>query len=235
MRCSGLLVGLTLVGLVFPVGSRAQETADDRPGVAVFPFENGGSFGEGSMDLQPLTVGLQQMLLTELQRNTDLRIVERTHLRGILDEIGLGETDRVDAATAARAGRIVGARYAIAGTFMDWNGEFRLDCRVFSVETTEILGTESVQADADELYGLVVQMAGRVMKDVQLEPLDTDVVDQLMERELPVEAAIALSRAEIFWDRGDSRRAIELYQQVVNDFPDYTEARERLETFRSAS
>lgn len=228
------LLASALAVALLPAGAGAQEPMDDRPGVAVFPFENGGSFGEASLDLEPLTVGLQQMLLTELQRNSGLRIVERTHLRGILDEIGLGETDRVDAATAARAGQLVGARYAIAGSFVDWNGEFRLDCRVFSVETSEILGTESVQAETSELYGIVVQMAGRVMRGIELEPLETEVVEELMDRELPVDAAIMLSRAEIFWDRGEHERAIELYQQVVDDFPEYAEARTRLETFRAA-
>src|SRR5690606_22408654 len=47
---------------VLPATMANAQDADTRPGIAVFPFTNGGSFGPGSEDLAPLEVGIQQML-----------------------------------------------------------------------------------------------------------------------------------------------------------------------------
>ena len=50
----------------------SQEQEDqDRPGIAVWPFFNGGSFGSDPWDYEALGIGLQQMLITELSLNSE--------------------------------------------------------------------------------------------------------------------------------------------------------------------
>src|SRR5690606_12043859 len=56
-------------------GPGQGQEADRRPGIAVLPFENGGVIGPDKEDFEPLTVGIQQMLLTELAQNPAVRIV----------------------------------------------------------------------------------------------------------------------------------------------------------------
>ena len=222
-----------LVALAFAWGAFALAGQEDaRPGVAVFPFENGGSYGPDAADLGPLSVGLQQMLLTELQQNTGLRIVERTDIARVLDELDLSETDRMDAATAARVGKLVGARYAIAGSFTDWYGDFRLDARVFSVETSEILNAEMVQDERANMYRILVDMAGEIMDDVDLEPLDVEIREARRARDVPPEAITLFARAQVFQDDGNTDQAIELYQRITERFPDYTEAQHALDGIR---
>src|SRR5690606_38039589 len=63
-----------------------QNAFDDRPAIAVFPFANGGSYGQDAENFEALEVGVQQMLLTELAQNSELRIVERSLIRDILAE-----------------------------------------------------------------------------------------------------------------------------------------------------
>jgi TolB-like protein len=201
----------------------------DRPGVAVFPFTNGGSFGRGREDLAALEVGIQQMLLTELHQNTGLRIVERSALRDMLGEQDLGTAGRVDAATAARVGRLVGARYAITGTFMDLNGNFRLDGRIVDVETGEILRAVRIENQRrDHLYRLLVDLAQQITAGVNLPPLARAAQQERRARNVPDEATTMYSRALIYAENGDTEQAIELYRQIVRRFPDYTEAREEL-------
>lgn len=207
----------------------AQQQDDRRPGVGVFPLEDGGSYGADQQDLEALQVGLQQMLLTELDQSTDLRIVERSALREILEEQDLVEAGRVDANTAAQVGRIVGARYMITGGFVDLDRDFRLDARVVDVETSEVLGSQSVRGDRSEMYDLVVEMASNMMERVDLPPLPAEQRQERSDRDIPGEAVALYSRALALEERGETDRAVELYQRIVEEFPDMVEAEEALQ------
>lgn len=202
---------------------------DTRPGVAVLRFENGGSYGEDAEDFQALEVGLQQMLLTELDQNDELRIVERGRLRELMEEQDLGASGRVEAGTAARIGELVGARYVITGVFVDLYGDFRMDSRIVDVQTGEILSTQSVRDDRENLYDLVVQLAGDVTEGADLPPLPTEEREAREAREIPAEAITLYSRAQVYQDRGRTERAIEVYRRIAEEFPAMTEAREALE------
>src|SRR2546428_2697370 len=127
-------VGSLLGGLGTQV--RAQET---RPGIALFMFDNGGSIGKDKENFDGLQRGIPGMLISELAANPAVRLVEREQVQHLLDEQNLGAAGRVDAQTAAKIGKIVGAKYAITGMFMDFSGDFRLDIRLGNVETTEIV------------------------------------------------------------------------------------------------
>jgi TolB-like protein len=229
-RCRLLLCAVLLAAL--PAGVLAQDQ-DTRPGIAVFPFTNGGSYGAAQEDLEALTVGLQQMLLTELGQNDAMRVVERGILRDLMAEQDLGASGRVDAQTAARLGRIVGARYAITGVFIDLNGDFRMDGRVIDVETTEILRTEQVRDDRENLYGMLVELAAEITDGLDLPPLPAQVREARAEREVSDRAITLYSRAQQYEDYGRKEQAIELYRQIAQEFPAMVEARERLDQLTS--
>jgi curli biogenesis system outer membrane secretion channel CsgG len=202
---------------------------DTRPGVAVLRFDNGGSYGADREDLEALEVGLQQMLLTELDQNDELRIVERGRLRTLMEEQDLGASGRVESGTAARIGELVGARYVITGVFVDLDGDFRMDSRIVDVETGEILSTQSVRDDRERLYDLVVQLAGRVTEGADLPALPTATREAREAREIPAEAITLYSRAQVYQDRGRTDRAVEVYRRITREFPAMTEARAALE------
>ncbi len=230
---------ITLAGcaaLAAPLaGQKTEATPDRRPGMAVFPFTNGGSFGADKEDLAALEIGIQQMLLTELALNDSLRVVDRSALKQILEEQNLASAGRVDAATAARVGKLVGARYAVTGVFMDLNGKFRLDGRVVDVETGEVMKTQSVQAKRDDLYTLLVQLAGKITKGVKLPALAADIQQQREARAIPVEAVTLYSRAQVYQDAGRTDKAIELYRMIAEKFPQMTEARQALVQLNAAT
>ncbi len=227
--------GLALAAAVLlPQGIAAQ---DARPGVAVLPFANGGSYGQDREDFEALEVGLQQMLMTELAVDDQLRIIERSQLRQLIEEQDLGASGRVDANTAARLGRLVGARYMILGGFTDLYGDFRIDARVVNVETGEIVKTERVRNKREQIYDLVVDLAGQVRDGLDLPPLSRQAMqqrEQRQEREVPQEAVRLYVKGLLYQDRGDSERAAELFRRAVNEYPDYTEATEALRQVSSS-
>lgn len=221
-----------VAGLALAAPLAAQQTdstkPDRRPGIAVFPFTNGGSFGPAKEDLAPLEIGIQQMLLTELAQNDSLRIVDRSALKQVLEEQNLAAAGRVDPQTAARVGKLVGARYAVTGVFMDMRGNFRLDGRVVDVETGEILKTQSVRARSADIYGLLVQLADKITRGVKLPLLPEQVRQQRSSRDIPAEAVTLYSRAQVYQDAGRSEKAIELYKMIVEKFPEMVEAKQAL-------
>jgi curli biogenesis system outer membrane secretion channel CsgG len=59
---------------------------------------------------------LAGMLTNELAATNAFQMIERAKLDGILDEQDLGASGRVEASTAAKIGKMVGAQYLVTGT-----------------------------------------------------------------------------------------------------------------------
>jgi TolB-like protein len=203
---------------------------DTRPGIAVLPFFQGISIGAEREDLDALSIGLQQILITELSQNPAMRVVDRNVLSELMEEQGLGASGRVDGMTAARLGRLVGAKYVFTGGFNDVNAQFRLDGRILDTETSEVVRAVEVTDRRDRLYGIVVELSDRITRDLRLTPLGSPVRQQRDERAsaIPREAVILYSQAQFFQDRGQLDRARDLYRRITTEFPRMTEAQEAL-------
>jgi len=220
-----VLVGLSLTAGLSALVAQGQDT---RPGIAVFAFSNGGSYGQQKEDYDALERGMAGMLISELGANPALRVVERENIQRLVDEQNLGSSGRVDAQSAARIGKLVGARYAIMGSFIDLYGDFRVDVRVVNVETSEIIKTEKASMQREHLFDLVRTLSAALNKDLNLPALPRQVSEQRMNRQVPTEALTFYSRALLYQDRGQRDKAIEYYNRALSVFPQYTEATEGL-------
>lgn len=217
-----MLVALALSALM-PLSAQAQDT---RPGIAVMPFENGGSYGRDKEDFEGLQVGIPAMIMSELSRNAAARVVDRSDIQRLLNEQNLGTQGRVDAATAARIGKLVGARYMIMGAFIDHYGKMRIDTRIVDVETSEILKVVSVgPKEREKLFDMITESATAIMANTKLPPLPAA---QASARTIPTEALTYYSRALLYQDRGDTAKAREYYSKALEVFPTYAEAEEGL-------
>lgn len=225
------LAALTYAAAAAPVPLVAQDT---RPGVAVLPFENGGSYGRDREDLEALRRGIAGMLISELSARPGVRLVDRSETQRLLDEQNLAASGRVDAATAARVGRLVGARYMVAGTFIDLYGDFRLDARIIDVESGEIITvvrSDPRYRDRKDLFRLIQSVAERIATDAKF-PTTGAAATPRGAREIPTEALALYSRALLHEDRGDRAKATEYYERALQIFPAYTEASEGLRKVR---
>ena len=212
-----------------PLGAQAA-ASDTRPGIAVLPFNNGGSYGQQKEDFDALQKGMAGMLISELGANPAARVVERDAIEKIIQEQNLAHDGRVDEATGAKIGKLVGARYYVLGSFIDFYGDFRVDARLVSVETGQIVKTESARMQRDHLFDIVRSISSALLKDIpNLPPLPKQVSDQRMSRQVPTEALTYYSRALLYHDRGDHARAREMYTKALTVFPDYAEAKDGLQ------
>ena len=226
MHARAVLTVLSLVPVLLGAQQRNQDT---RPGIAVLPFNNGGSYGQGKEDFEALERGIAGMMISELAQNPAARVVERQEIQRLLDEQNLGAQGRVDPQTAAKVGKLVGARYVVLGTFVDFYGDFRVDVRLVNTETGEIVKTESERMQRDHMFEIIRNIAARLMKDANLPALQRQASDQRMGRQVPTEALTYYSRALLFQDRGQKDKAVEMFNRALTIFPDYAEAQEGLQ------
>jgi TolB-like protein len=230
---------LALAALVTAAAAQAQQRQanppaapqqqDTRPTIAILDFDIGATIGQDPEDYQALRRGLAGMTISELAANPGVRVVERGQIQQILQEQDLARSDRIEQATALRVGRLLNARYMVTGTLYDVRGAFRIDARLFDVETSQILRTQRVNGRLDNVFDLVTQLAGQLMQAANLPPLERRADAEQPARPAtgaPTQQAVmAYSRAVLYSDRGDTQRAVEQYRRALTAFPQYTQAR----------
>jgi len=174
MRKKGMRYGLgffMLLGafsVILCSGARA-----DQKSLAVMKFTTtaggGGSYWyNASWDLGD---GMAEMLATALVETGKFRVLERQQIHDVLGEQDLGASGRVDPATAAKIGKVLGARYLVYGTVNEFEyskagggggvriGGFRvganeasahvgMDIRIVDAVTSEILFSTRSTAEA---------------------------------------------------------------------------------------
>jgi TolB-like protein len=220
-----MLFSLALATLLSVPALQAQDT---RPGIAVMPFTDGGSYGKDKEDFAALQKGLAGMMISELGQNTALRVVDRENIQAIIDEQKLGKDGYLDQATAAKVGKLVGAKYMIMGTFIDFYGRFRIDARLVDVETSEVI--KSVTSDKDqnkreEMFKILQNVSTKLMADTKLPQLSATQASAAKARNVPTEALNYYARALAYQDKGDKAKAAELFKAAITAFPEYTEAK----------
>ena len=216
------VVGLAiLLTAVCTLTAEGQEP-DTRPGVAVLPFDVA-QLPPVDLTGSGLNFVLQQMLLTELGANPTIRIVDRRALNDVMRELDLTASGNVDGETAAQLGRFVGARYMIGASYVDNFGEVRLDARIISVETTEVIATARVTDAKEELFRLVEGLASEVTEGVDLPPLPVQVREVRRSQRPPMEAIILFASALEQDETGNVDAALKTLEQLIEEFPDYTD------------
>ena len=141
------------------ISAPAAAQTDTRPVVAVLSFDNN-SIGATRQDFDGLGKGIQEMLIADMASNPKIRVVDRERIQRVLDEQNLVKAGAIDAETAVRVGRILGAQYAIYGGFMsDGRGTMVLTAHSTDMETSAIGNAMRVQRKTDDVLGLIAGAA----------------------------------------------------------------------------
>ena len=221
-----------LVAIPIMAGS-AWAGQDTSPTIAVLAFEDGGSYGQDQADFAALERGIAGMLISELSLQPDSRLIDRSETQRMFDRLGPAEGRRVNAATAASIGQLVGARYVVFGTFVDMYGKFRIDARVVGVETGEIIHVATASDDRESLFLMVQEISREILADLGLPVLPADIVPERAGRNIPTDALVLYSLALLFQDQGDTSRAMEAYRSALEVSPTYREARQGLQSIET--
>jgi len=177
---------IVLFVLCFSIAT-AAEAKEQLPSVAILYFNYEGQDAQ----LQVLKKGLAQMLISHVQPGVpSVKIVERERLEDILKELELGSSGKIDPDTAAKVGKLIGARYLVVGSYFDLFGSLRIDSRLLNVETGEIIGSvgaNGAMADFFALEGIVVD--GLQKELLKLEPIDVSATKSIPAKKSPSKPA----------------------------------------------
>jgi len=117
--------------------------------IAVWDFDNTSFMDIAAWDY--LTKALPEILMTQLVSSPSLEVVERLHLREIMEEQKLGSSDLADQDTKIRLAKIMGARFMIFGAFMVIGEDSRVDVRLVDTATSEVLLAEKFDGNIGEM------------------------------------------------------------------------------------
>lgn len=218
----------------------AQAQPDTRPTVAVLPFVNS-AIGASHDELEPLSKGIADLLITEMAQNTGIRVVERENLQKLLDEQNLARDGRADEATAARIGKLLGAKHIVTGSFItDNKGTMVLTLKSVDTETGVVEWTHRGQGKTAEFLDLIANVATVANTGLKL-PALTPAVRQTSEarteerKKVPFQAVMLYSRAISAQDAGRREEAIQLFSQTIQRFPNFEDAKTALARLNGGS
>jgi len=239
--------------LSLPLLASVASAQDTRPTIAVLDFDNN-SIGRNASDYAAIGKGIADLLIGDLAAGANIRVVERDRIQALLDEQKLTRDGHIDQETAVRLGKLLGARHMITGGFMSTGSQMVLTARTIDVETREISNPQRVQQSDDDVLGLIGKLSTRLTSSLKLPPIERRTGDaghhghhgaaqagapapaaqprpaaapasSAKPARLDLRTALLYSKALEAQDAGDRARAVELYDQVLDKFPDLEQAR----------
>lgn len=181
---------------VIPGGTAAQ-----RVRIAVMSFENTSSFSYWGPQLGAAAA---DELVTQLVRSGEFSVIERQRIEEIMAEQNLGQTGRVNPATAAELGQVLGVQVVLMGSITQFSintrragiggiggsyteAESIIDVRAVSTTTAEILSVAEGEGKR-RLVGLQVddisysQTFDQGLAQEALRPAVEQAVEELVEQ-----------------------------------------------------
>jgi TolB-like protein len=215
------LLGVAAIAISTLAGPRTARAAP-KPTVAVLYFDYSGKDDQ----LGLLRKGLAQMMFSDLSAVDAVQLVERDRLEEILAELKLGQSNKIDPASAAKVGKLLGARYLVLGGYFDLKNMLRVDARVVEVETGKVVQSVGATGDADNFLALeqklVTDIGAILGKQLSLPPVKTPPTPKVKPpAKLARRTAMLYSRALHDMDSGDKTKAKAELEQVVKEQPDF--------------
>jgi TolB-like protein len=162
LRRNGSRVNLTaavslLLSLLAPQ-ARAAEIPATR--VAVVPFAEVGDKADAGAGAV-----VTELLTNELINGGRYQVIERAQLENVLEEMKWQEDQRVDDATAATAGKQIGAAVIVTGSVMKLGGGYTIAARFVEVETSRAaLAVSRTVSGAGAIPGTVPGMVTEFLR-----------------------------------------------------------------------
>ena len=155
------LVCLFLISFIFPCFSYSQDDIDvaldnltvqinrymveqKKTKIAIIPF-----FDLQKQETTVLGSYLAEELTTNLFMTGKFKIIERSLLKQVLDELKLSQTGVVDPNSAKELGRMAGVDAIITGTTVDLGVYIAINCRLIETESGEIFAAAKAKIKKD--------------------------------------------------------------------------------------
>jgi TolB-like protein len=190
--------------------------------IAVMPFAYSGN----NEDVKPLSRGFAQLVVTDLAKSRQVRVLERERMQAMLDEMHLSQTGRVDSTTAVRSGRLLRAARVVEGSLLDVGNVLRADAAVVDVATSAVPVNANAALELNRVFdmekALVLDLFSRM--NITLTPAERGALNQRPTQSL--QAFLSWSRGLEAEDRGDFAGAQGFYDQASRIDPGFLNAQQ---------
>ena len=217
LRSCGVLILLFVLGFT---NAWAQQAS-----VAVWDFDSHEVQSSASAPADNLSRALSEILLEQLLSYPGTRVVERSRLREILDEQKIGSSALADEDARIRLGRIAGAQQMVFGSLMRIGEMTRVDVRLVSVATSQVLSAHELSGSAQDLVA--------TMQDIARELATSLLGGKVVERggQATSTSPATLARFDAALSLMDSKNfsgALEALQKILQTDPGFTPAERQI-------
>lgn len=195
--------------------SQISQQPPDANTVAVMPFGYTGS----NPEIQPLTRGFAQLVVTDLSHSRQLRVLERERMQAMLDEMRLSEQGRTDPATAARSGRLLRASRVVQGVLTDEQNTLRADATVVQTSTAQVGEPARAADQLNRLFDMEKVLVLGLFQQMNITLTDAERSAINSRPTQSLQAFLAWSKGLEAEDRGDFVGAQDFYNQAVRIDP----------------
>ena len=196
--------------------------------LAVLDFENNTFINAETYG--PLSKGLAEMMITELNQLESIRVVERQKLRTVMDELKLSQTGLISEEGSLQVGEMVGAHHLVFGSFMVMMDEkIRIDMRIVQVETGLTMQAGEVTGKTKQVLDLIHRLSKKMLKDldIRLTRQEEKILDA--SQKLDMRALVHFSMGIELEDQGKPEEARVSYRKALEIEPMFQQASDRLE------
>ena len=206
--------------------------------VAVLPFTIGGA----DPNLQPLQVGLSDLVISDLAKTKKLTVVERDKIQAISDEIALSRSGQVDATTAVRAGKLIQAGRIVTGSLISTgpatagSSSITMTSVTVNTQNSQTVGQGSNQnSTLDQLFSAEKALVRATFVDlgITLTPAEQQDVDRRPTQSL--QAFLAYSRGLMSEDAGRLDEAARFFDNARSIDPGFNAALQRAQSASARS
>ncbi len=199
--------------------------------IAIMEFDNY-SVGEYQEELGFITKGLADFFESDFSKMSSLKVVERDKVDYILREIEMSAAGKIEASTAIRVGKMLGAQIMVFGNVTQLDDRnAKMLVKAVKVETSEIIA--SVEKEGKPNF---FKMEKELVKDL-VEKLDLTLSKETAElidasgTESP-DAATLYSKGLYFMDKYDYKQAYEYFKQAYDMDNTFAEAKKKMDIYR---
>ncbi|MBU1712276.1 MAG: hypothetical protein KKD47_04140 [Proteobacteria bacterium] len=224
---------LTLIHIARSRKFAAQAIADEKKLATVKPDKNTVAvcyYQDLSPDrsLRAFQKGLAAMVISDLTKIKSIRVVERIRLQALLEEMKLGQTGFVNARTAPRLGRLLGAQNIVFGNLA--LGSIKATTTLASSDKGDVIGSASVSVDKDKFFELPMAIVRETADIIGVVLTDEEKKAIGVPHTKAYNALVYFGQALDALDAGKWKEANEFFNMAHKEDPGFDLAKEGMDT-----
>lgn len=199
--------------------------------IAIMEFDNY-SVGKFQDELGFLAKGLADFFQHDFSQISSLKVVERDKIDYVLKELELSESGKIDKATAARVGKMLGAQLMVFGSITQLSAKStRMIVRVVKTETSEIIASVDKEGKPDYV-ALEKELVNELAEKLNIMLTDETKLILKESNTESMDAAKLYAQGLEYMDQYDYKKAYEYFKLAYDADNTFTEAKRKMEIYR---